>query len=87
MLLALQAGVMIRRYDSGRTAPQQLTITLLTGHQQHAFQRELPLHRQVTNRFTAGGQAGENIQEPVAAQLGLGWQPLTPETLTHKIQH
>ena len=87
MLLALQAGVMICRYDSGRTAPQQLTITLLTGHQQHAFQRELPSHRQMTDRFTAGGQAREDIKEPMATQLGLGWQPLPPETLTHKIQH
>ena len=85
--MAHEAGIMICRYHRGRQPPEQLTITLLTGHHHHPLEGQLPVQSEVTNRLTAGRQPRKNIQIPVAAPLRPSRQPLPPQPLTHVAQH
>ena len=77
---------MIRWNHRGGEPTQQLSITLLAGHHQHLFQRQIPAQRQVSNRLAAGRQTGQHIEEPMAAQLGPRLHPLPAQALTHQIQ-
>ena len=77
---------MVRGYHRRWHPPEQFSIPLLTGHEQHSFQRKLPVQGEMTNRFAAGCQAGKNIQIPMATQKGLGLQSGATQSLTHQIK-
>ena len=54
----------------------------LTGHHQNLLQGEPPGLGQETDGLTAGRALRQNIQEPVAAELGFRLQAMAPQALT-----
>ena len=70
---------MIRRNHGGGQPIQQLSIPLLAGHHQNLLQGELPDWARKRMASLRDARWGENIQEPVATELGFRLQTMAAQ--------